>query len=333
MKCYALALAWDDVLKEKFIFWLRRECKLRNLSLLIINEKNVKKIIDGLERGRIKIDFLLDCASEYTSPKDLFTRLCYAVKDSEGEVVCDPDDTRQAANKAVTHYDLVKAGISTPFTIIVRDWEPKNFRLTKEELKKLGRPFIIKPASGFGQKGVVRDAKGSIEEIARARRFNRGDSFLLQQKIEPLILDNKEAWFRVYFMFGEIIPCWWDTKTGFYRHVSLKEMYHFKLLPLARMTSEIARITAMDFFTTEIALTGQGKEKRFVVVDYVNDQPELRVRSGKTTGGFIAGPVPEVIEHIAQRIVEIAWDKHKGQTLVPHRSIWLSKSQSQDESI
>ena len=333
MKQYDFALSWDDSIREKFVKWIRRESSLRGLELLLITERNVERVIEGLGKGRLKIKFLLDCAADYYDRRDLFARLCYAVKDIGGHVVCDPDDAREASNKAITHYDLVKANIPTPYTVVVRNWEPNNFKLSKEELNRLGKPFIIKPASGFGQKGVVRDAKGSIEEIAKARRFNRGDNFLLQEKIEPLLLDDRQGWFRVYFLFGEIIPCWWSTETGYYSYVSLRQMHRYKLLALARITSEIARVTNMDFFSSEIAITGKGKERRFAAIDYVNDQPELRVRSGKATGGFVAGPVPEVVQHIAERIVEIAWRISRNIPFGMHRSIWLAKASLEDESI
>ncbi|MBL7198279.1 MAG: hypothetical protein ISS47_09295 [Candidatus Omnitrophica bacterium] len=333
MKIYDFAFAWDGDRREKILKWIRRECSLRNLNFLLVNDNNVSRVISDLEKGRLKIRFLLDTAAEYYIPKDLYTRLCYAVKDVEGYIACDPDDARQAANKAVTHYDLLRANVPVPYTVVVRDWEPDNFKLTKDELKRMGKPFIIKPASGFGQKGVIKDATGSIVEIAKARHFNRGDSFLLQEKIIPTFLGDKQGWFRVYFLFGEIIPCWWNTESGWYSHVTLREMYNYKLLPLARITSEIARITNMDFFSSEIAVSGRGKDRRFVAIDYVNDQPELNVRSEKVSRGFIGGPVPEVIEHIAERVIEIAWRMSKGIPVGIHRSIWLAKAKLEDESI
>ena len=329
MRQYDFALTWNSGTKEKFVIWTKKECALRNLRFLLITEKNAADIIEQLEKGKLRIGFLLDNEADYDDKNNLFARLCYAVKDTNGYVVCDPDDARQAVNKAITHYDLVRAKIPVPYTIVVRNWEPDDFRLNKEEMKQLGTPFIIKPASGFGQKGVVKNANGSIVEIAQARHFNRGDDFLLQEKIEPLVMKERQAWFRVYFLFGEIIPCWWNTETGQYIHVSLREMHSFRLLPLTRIVSEIARITNMDFFSSEIAITGQGKERKFVAIDYVNDQPELCVRSEKIG----EGPVAEVVQHIAESVVEIAWRVLRGTPEGMHRSIWLAKAKLEDESI
>lgn len=329
MKTYDFALAWNSGKKESFVKWVKRECSFRRLKFFLVNQDNVLRAIEALEKGEMRIRFLLDNEANYGDPKDLYTRLCYAVRDIDGCVVCDPDDAREASNKSITHYDLIKARVPVPYTVVVRNWEPDDFSLTKDEIKKLGTPFIIKPASGFGQKGVVRNATGSIAEIAQARHFNRGDNFLLQEKIEPAVLEGKQAWFRVYFLFGEIIPCWWNTDTGRYKHVTLREMYSYRLLPLARIISEIARITNMEFFTSEIAVTGKGKDRRFVAIDYVNDQPELCVRSEKAEGG----PVPEVIQHVAERIVELAWRMLNGMPIGIHRSIWLGKAKLEDETI
>lgn len=329
MKTYNFALAWDGAHKDHFVKWVKKECLFKNLKFKLINSNNVLDTISELEKEKLKIRFLLDSEANYKDPNDSFARLCYAVKDTGGSVVCDPDDARQASNKAITHYALVKAKIPTPHTIVVRNWEPDDFSLTKEEIKNLGVPFIIKPATGFGQQGVIKDATGSISEIAQARHFSRGDDFLLQKKVEPAYLDKKQAWFRVYFLFGEIIPCWWSTETGLYSHITLREMYKHKLLPLARIVSEIARITNMDFFSTEITLVANAKEKKFVTIDYVNDQPDLSIYPVKQGGG----PIREVVHHIAERIVETAWKMQKGIFTEIYRSIWLAKAVLQDESI
>ena len=329
MKQYDFALAWNSGVREKFVTWTRKECSMKGMEYLLITEKNVHEVIGSLEKGKVKIRFLLDNEADYDSKDSLFARLCYAAKDAGGYVVCDPDDAREAANKAITHYDLAKAGIPVPYTVVVRNWEPDDFSLSKEEINNLGVPFIIKPASGFGEQGVVKNANGTLAEIVQARHFNRGDNFLLQQKINPLFIGKKKAWFRVYFLFGEIIPCWWDNETYHYSSVTLREMYTFRLLPLARIVSEIARVTDMDFFSSEIAITGKGKEKRFVTIDYVNDQPELCVRIEEEG----RGPVPEVVQHVSERIVEIAWRMQRGESFRMTRSIWFAKAKPEDESI
>ena len=328
MTTYDLGFIFVGDKKEAIIKWLRKEISLRGLKFIWINEKNVQDILQKIESNKIKINFLVDNESNYYNPEDIYTKVCYTVKDRGGVVVDDPDNARASSDKSVTHFDLVEAGLPVPYTVVVRNWHPDDFSLTKEQLKNLGTPFIIKPARGFGQKGIIKNASGDITEIAEARHFSRGDNFLLQEKIIPTMLNDYPGWFRIYYLFGEIIPCFWNPENGSYRHVSLREMHTYRLLPLARLISEISRLVNMKFFSSEIALTGKGRDRRFVIIDYVNDQVELCVRPTK-----IGGPVPEVVQHIAETIAEIAWRNKIKKTPIVHRSIWLAKAKSQDESI
>lgn len=329
MKKYDFALTWVNSAEEKFVQWLKRECRLRGMNMLVCGPDNVRGCVSDVEDGYLQIKFLLDNEANYNDPIDVFGRLCYAVKDKGGYVVCDPDYTRAASNKSITHYDLMRAGIPVPYTIVVRNWQPDVFKLAPQERKRLGEEFVIKPATGFGQRGVVKNAKGSISEIAYARDFDRGDNFLLQEKIAPVTLGDKTGWFRVYYLFGEIIPCWWDPETGRYSHVTLKELNTYKLLPLVRIVSEIAGLTHLEFFTSEIALTKTATGGvKFVTIDYVNDQPELCVRPN-----VINGPLADVTEHIAERCIEAAWRIIRKHPILFYRSITLSKLNLIDETI
>lgn len=329
MKTYDFGFIFCGDKSEALVKWLKEECRYRGLKFLWIHEKNAPDVLRELEDRKLRIKYLVDNESNYYNPGDIYLKICYLVKDSGGIVIDDPDTARSAADKSITHFDLEDEGIPVPYTIVIRNWQPDDFSLTKEQLRKLGVPFIIKPARGFGQKGVVKEASGDIKQIAEARHFSRGDNFLLQEKIIPYEMEGQPAWFRVYYLFGEIIPCFWNPASGHYFHVTLRQMYRNILIPLARITSEIARIAKLNFFSTEIAVTQPAKKKRrFVVIDYVNDQCELCVRPAK-----IGGPVPDIIHHIAETFVEMAWMHKIGKEPAPHRSIFLAKAQTADESI
>jgi hypothetical protein len=256
----------------------------------------------------------------YSVPYEKYAHLCYAVKDTGRKVLNDPDDAKSATDKSITHYDLLEAGIPVPFTVVVRKWEPDTLRLTETERKNLGIPFVIKPASGYGKIGVVVDAR-TLQEVIKARDFVRGDNFLLQEKIEPVVLDGKRGWFRVFHVFGEVIPCWWDITTGgTYEHVTFGEMYSFQLLHLVRIITRIARITSMEFFTTEIAVAKRGDQKIPVAIDYVNDQCDLDVKSEEPSA-----PPDGVVEHIIRRIVRYADDYRHGIEAPRAVGIWVAR--------
>jgi hypothetical protein len=283
MKEYDFGLSWY---KNKCLFTdlLASACRNKDLSFFHITENNVRETIRKLESNQLRIKVLLDTEATYDIPGDLESRLCYAVKDSGGVVINDPDRTRLAVDKTVMYYELMDSGIDTPYTVVVRNWEPRVYKLTENERKKLGIPFIIKPGCGWGHRGVVYNAKGTIREIAEARNFDRGDNFLLQEKIYPVELGKRRAWFRVFHVFDKIIPCWWDDRTGGYEHVTGEEFRKYRLSPLIKTTTKIAGMARMVWFSTEVAIDKKQGQQRFVSIDYVNDQCDMEARSESKDG-------------------------------------------------
>ena len=327
METYDFGLGWVDEGEEYlFIKLLKAECNLRGLRFITVDKDSINSISKEIERGRIRIRFFLDLASEITEPENEFTKIVYRVKDSGSRVVADPDRVKSAADKSVTHYTLLDAGISVPYSLIIRNWEPER-RLTDIEKRELGLPFVVKPALGYGQRGVkVIKSWMSLKEVAEARLFDPGDNFLLQEFIVPRIMEGMPAWFRVFSVFGEIIICWWNTGTGVYRQVSLKEFEHYRLSPLARTVSEISSITGIEWFSCEIALND--KTGKYVVVDYMNDQFDISSQSQRP-----AGLPDDLVFLIVQRLVEKAWHYKIGRFPLSYRTIWFPRIKLQDEGI
>ncbi|UCC95701.1 MAG: hypothetical protein JSW40_02860 [Candidatus Omnitrophota bacterium] len=318
MKKYDFGLNWSGSTEENFIAFLKSACEEKKLSFLWISEGNVKEVVRELERNRLVINALLDTEATYNKKGDPYARVCYAVKDAGGAVINDPDRAKVAIDKSVTHYELVNAGILAPYTVIVRNWEPYSYRLTDEERQKLGIPFVIKPALGYGQLGVIRDARGSIREIAQARHFDRGDNFLLQETIAPIELGNKRAWFRVFNVFNTIIPCWWDDKQNYYEHVLYEEFNSFGLYPLVKIVAKIAALTRMAWFSTEIAIDNKFNQRRFLAIDYVNDQCDMGTYSETPSG------VPDdIVRYTANCMVDTAYRYIHQKKHAKRYRIWL----------
>jgi len=318
MKEYDFGLSWSSNETEYFIDCLKEACREKRLSFIWISNNNVREIIKRLEASQIRLRFLLDTEATYNKVRDSYARICYAVKDSGGVVINDPDRTKTAIDKANVHYELRNLGITAPYTVIVRNWEPSSFRLTDEEKANLGIPFVIKPASGYGQLGVVRDALGSIREIARARNFDRGDNFLLQEKIKPIVLGGKRAWFRTFHVINQIIPCWWDDQQNRYEHVTYEEFNTYRLFPLAKIVSKIAAATRMIWFSTEITIDKKFDQTRFLAIDYVNDQCDMTAKSESPNG------VPDaVVRRTAKRMVSFAYHFINQKLSDMKYTIWL----------
>ena len=301
IKEYGFGLNWGGQTKEYFVKSLESFCLKKRLSFLWISQDNEKEVLKQLQKRELKIKFLLDTQATYNDEKDIYARICYTVKDSGSIVINDPDRTKSYIDKSVMHYELLKAGITVPYSLIIRSWEPSNFKLPDEEKNNLGTPFIVKPACGYAQQGVLTDANGSASEIARARKFDPNDNFLLQEKISPVDLDGKRAWFRIFYLFGKIIPCWWDDRHCLYQHATVEDFRKHSLWNLAKTTLEIARINQMQWFSTEIAIDRKGKTKRFVVIDYVNDQCDMTSQCESEKG------IPNaIVDYTAYSIVSTA---------------------------
>jgi hypothetical protein len=302
MKEYNFGLNWSGNVKEDFVAYLQGACKKKKLSFIWISDGNINDIIKKIETNQLHIQVLLDTEATYYKPGDVYSRLCFAVKDASGTVINDPNRADAATDKAFMHYELSSRGFTVPYTVVVRKWESQKFRLSDEEKKNLTPPFIIKPAHGYGQLGVARGVRGTINEIAQARKFDPNDHFLLQEKITPVQLSGKRAWFRLINVFDTIIPCWWDDQVHFYEHLSYADFKKHRLYPLVKIVSKIAALTGMVWFSTEVAIDKKCGNRRFVVIDYLNDQCDMTTQNENKKG------VPDkVVRYTADSIVKAAY--------------------------
>lgn len=174
------------------------------------------------------------------------------------------------------HLEFLSRGLHVPYTIIISPYNSKReIELTLSDLAHLGRPFIIKPASTGGGVGVVIGAE-TLKDVIETRQHHKNDKYLLQEKIIPTMLDQHRAWFRVFYVFGRVVPCWWNDETRVYEVVTGMDEQTYRLGRLRRITRIIREVCQLHFFSTEIALT---EDRKFVVVDYVNDMCDMRLKT------------------------------------------------------
>jgi len=314
-----LTVGWGPWPDEPFLDMLREHCGALDVHMTVCKDHNVSRVVAGVESGRARVDLHLDMQADYEDEDDPYARLGYAVEDAGGMVVNDPDPAKACQNKAIIHYQLERAGIDVPYTVVVRNWRPATFSLTGAQRRRLGKRFIVKPARGFGKVGVVRVKTGSIKEITQARRFDRGDDFLIQETVEPAWFGHHMGWFRVFCLLGEIIVCWWDTRTQHYTPLTVAEYVEHGLSPLVEMARGIAAATSMRFFSTEIAVTGRGNARRFLSIDYVNDPCDTTLQSHSHSG------LPDdVARHMAEAFVAAAWRVGNGAPLSSPPSVWFA---------
>jgi hypothetical protein len=80
--------------------------------------------------------------------------------------------------------------------------------------------------------------------------------------------------------------------------VSPLQRHQFRLQPIEGIVHRIAQLSRMEFFSTEVALTEEG---RFVAVDYLNDECDMHAKSYWPSG------VPdEIVRRVALLMVQKA---------------------------
>lgn len=286
-----LLVAWDWEFDAEFMKRFEGIAKKEGLKCLFVNPSNLTDSIDRIKKGNIRFKVLLDRASD---TNEAFDPLIDNVILGGAKALNEASNAIRAMDKATMHLEFLTKGIDVPYTIILSPSDDVN-NIKENELKRLGRPFIIKPSSGGGGYGVVVGAE-TLGDIMSARQEFADDKYLLQEKVVPTMLDGHRAYFRVFYICGRIIPCWWDDITHIFNILTKKDEEKYNLARLREITKLIAEVSRLDFFSTEICLTDKG---RYVVVDYVNDPCDMRPKSI-----YLDGVPDEVIQEVIYEIIK-----------------------------
>ena len=293
LEYHHLCLAWNWKYDASFVALLAQACREGSVNLLQVTPDNLAEVLAGLERGEIGFGHYWDRA---TDADPAFLPLAGWAERIQARLVNPNAKASLTWDKAAMHLALLWTGLQTPHTLIIPS-ALESPELPEPDLSPLGGPFIIKPAHGGGGDGVVMEA-ATLAEVCAARLAYPDDKYLLQAHISPVALDRRDAWFRVIYCLGDVLPCWWDTVSHLYLPVTPEEETRHGLAPLREITARIAEISGLDLFSTEIALSGS---HQFVIVDYVNDPLDLRLQSETADGvpdDIIARIVRQIVYHV-----------------------------------
>jgi hypothetical protein len=282
-------------------------CAQFDLSFFLLEPAWAAEFLTKVRSGELLPRVYIDFSSDHREPENLYFSIAREVKKLGAYVIDDPDRVSVVADKGMFHGMLQDNNVSVPETVIVKRQELNSFILTREIEARVGVPFVVKPGWGGARWGVILDARCEDDLRRSAQEVPYSDTFLIQQKVVPRNLEGRVGWFRAFHVFGEVIVCWWHPQTGNYQLVTPLEVRRFRLEPLADMVREIARISEINFFSTEIALTGEGK---FLTIDYLNTGCDMHAKSF-----WPSGPPDEVVRHIAWTMVDHAMARareHRG---------------------
>ncbi len=292
MDDFNLCIAWNWEYDADFVDLLNAACQLRGVVLSQITSENVVEMMRPIFDEEIVLNVFFDRASD-TDPK--FLPLVQWASREAIHHINHHERASLAWNKSTMHRAISRT-LETPSTIILPSYDEQPC-LPPIDLESLGPSFTIKPCYGGGGDGVINEAT-TLEQVTKARQEFRSEQYLLQAQVVPAKLDSQRAWFRVLYCTGNVYLFWWDDSTHVYTSVTSDQEKEYNLRPLRFSSSSIARICGLDLFSTEIALTPEG---RFVIVDYVNDPVDLRLQSKAPDG------VPDrIVSDIAGRLAGFA---------------------------
>lgn len=296
MRIYDLVMTHKLDADDYFIHCVQQHCAEARMNFFLVEPLWVEGFHRWFAEGKVWARVLLNMHSEHHDPGDIFHRLV-RLASQKGTQVIDPLDRALAAfDKAAMHQRLLAANFHLPHTVVVPRERVAGFRLDDADRKALGSPFVIKPALGYGRKGVVLDAV-SEADLARSVAAWPDGRYLLQRRILPRLVYGWPAYYRAYYVFGSTWCCWWNPYSDHYRMVNPTEMHEVPLWPLEAIVHRLADLTGMRFFSTEVALTEPGE---FVLIDYINDQCHMLSQTANPQIG-----VPdELVAAIARRLVE-----------------------------
>ena len=296
METYDLCLTWNWEYDAEFVKLFNFACQSHGLSLLQITPENLSDRMQSISNKEIVFQIFFDRASDADPGFNPVVQWACA---HTLHHINFHKLARRAWDKVAMH-EVISVRMNTPLTIILPSYDEEPL-LSEIDLSSLGERFTIKPGNGGGGDGVMNEAT-TLSQVLIARQEFPTQRYLLQAHISPARLGSRMAWFRVIYCAGKVYPCWWDSDTHIYTHVTPNEEACHNLGSLRTITSSIATLCGLTLFSTEIAITSDG---RFVIVDYVNDPIDLRLQSKAFDG------VPDhIVKDITERLVELILPCH-----------------------
>jgi glutathione synthase/RimK-type ligase-like ATP-grasp enzyme len=294
MQLYDVCLASDWSYDRDLLVRLEALLQLEGHTTYLTWPENLEETLHSLRAADLRFRYLVDRASNTSTE---FLELYRFLAASGIHCFENPRILLRASDKAAMHLAFRGAGIPVPDTLILPPFEERReIQIDEQSLGRLGVPFVIKPANTTGGgTGVYQDGRG-LEDVVRFRKEYPADKYLVQERILPRIRNGLRCWFRALYATGDVYCCWWNEQTHVYEILSTDAAGKEIVGRICDILHRIARITCLQLFSVEIVLDDR---ERLVVVDYVNESPDLRRKSQ-----FVDGVPDELVDQIIERLAE-----------------------------
>jgi hypothetical protein len=288
METFDLGIAWDRKEDNEFAEGLNNYALKEGLKPYLLHGYNFYASLKDISEGNINFRYFLNRTSE---DDPVFSGLPDFLKRKGITFINHPDNAKKSSDKFQMHSMFVSYGLPVPKTVFLKPQEER--QVLEAKIQHVSVPCVLKPAFGScdGSTALTID---SLDDAFRLMGREQDKSYFAQERLIPINLENKPAWFKVLYCFGEIIPCRWHPVSREYEMLSLRQIYRLGLHEIWPITKKIKQACRLDFFSTEIVMK---EDKKFLVVDYVNDRPDMRKKS-KLNDGMPDEIVNEAIEKI-----------------------------------
>jgi hypothetical protein len=300
MEIYSIGLASDCQLDDDFFDLLEMVAQKKGLATYRVYPYNLEETLLRIHDKQIRFLAFYDRASDTSSQ---FLKIYSAISDDQILYFTDLDQQTTSSDKSVMHKYFVRNKINVPKTVIITEFAQQQYiDLIESDLDILGRPFVIKPSVHTGAGSGVYLNGYTLTEVEEKRKEFPKDKYLIQEKIYPKEIYLKRFWFRAFYICGSIITTWWNDYGHQYEPLSNRDLENIDVNQIEDMMKKIHNICRLNFFSTELAITG---ENNIYAIDYVNEICDMRLQSKHCDG------IPDdIVKYIAERIV-----KHIGKMI------------------
>lgn len=262
-----------------------------------------------VDEDRLKIRVFLNTQAEGTSPDNPSILLLRSLKEKNCLVVEDADDVRFHADKALQLSYLKRAGLPVPRYFVLNG----SGGAAERHLPQ-GSTWLARPALGLNHRPACITATDSAAAALR----KAGRRMLLYRHYKPLTLEKRILSFRIWHFFGHVVPCWYKPGERIPEMMKAADLASPLLPRLVALVKKIAEITLLNWFVTDLVVTGRKKAERLMIQEPAN------ALAGLGPGIKRLGSVPpEVIRIAAHRIVEVSWRKARNLPLADEITIRL----------
>ena len=320
---YDLAYNWAANRPTPFTDAVTESARRHRIGVLPVGRGEVDAVRRRVERGRIGIGVFLNTQADGTSLESPSMRLARVLKGRGALVLEDPDDAPVYADRALQLEYLQRAGLPVPQHLVLERGQSGGPVISAAARAALGRTWAAVAACGLGRPAALVSTAQHVWPALVRGGFKRGQKILVYRHLEPLAEGDMELRFRMWYLFGRIIPSWCRRDRSHFQRLTLDDTGHDAFAQMIAMVRRCAEITGLDWFMTELLVTGSPRRQKVIVLEPPN------ALAGLGPGvGVLSETSSEIMRLAAQRLVEVAWRRARGLPLSDGTGVWLAAGRS-----